>query len=117
MRLVAPWLLGAAVLLTYPVGTLARGAPSFPTHDECVRPAIADGEIDAVFGYFDSRSEAATVRDHALQVGFAGTEISLNPCGRVRVAVRGIPTLAVGHAFVEEAREVGFDVTLEQASG
>jgi hypothetical protein len=116
MRRVAPWLLGA-VLLAYPVGTLARGAPSFPTHDECVRPAIADGEIDAVFGYFDSRPEAATVRDHALQVGFAGTEMAVNPCGRVRVAVRGIPTLAVGHAFADEAGAVGFDVTLERASG
>ena len=116
MRRVAPWLLGA-VLLAYPVGTLARGAPSFPTHDECVRPAIADGEIDAVFGYFDSRPEAATVRDHALQVGFAGTEMAVNPCGRVRVAVRGIPTLAVGHAFADEAGAAGFDVTLERASG
>ena len=40
-----------------------------------------------------------------------------NACGRLRVAVGGIPTLAVGSEFVEEAKGVGFDVTLEQAAG
>jgi hypothetical protein len=37
-----------------------------------------------------------------------------NGCGRVRVAVGGIPTLDVGSEFVEQARGVGFEVTLEQ---
>jgi hypothetical protein len=40
-----------------------------------------------------------------------------NACGRIRVAVGGIPTLAVGQEFVQEARRVGFEVTLEQAAG
>jgi hypothetical protein len=117
VRRVVPWLVVAAVVLAYPVATLARGEPSFPTRDECVRPATADGDIDAVFGYFDSESEAASVRDNALEVGFTGTELEWNGCGRVRVAVGGIPTLAVGHEFADEARRVGFDVTLEQAAG
>jgi hypothetical protein len=104
-------------VLAYPVATLAHGAPSFPTRDVCVHPATVDGDIDAVFGYFDTESEAAAVRDRALEVGFSGTEMAWNGCGRLRVAVGGISTLAVGKAFAEEARKVGFDVTLEQAAG
>jgi hypothetical protein len=106
-----------ALALVYPVVTLARGMPSFPTRDDCVRPATADGDIDAVFGYFDSESEAREMRDRALAVGFQGTELEMNGCGRVRVAVGGIPTLEVGREFVEQARSVGFEVSLERASG
>jgi hypothetical protein len=116
VRRILPWFVVAAVVLAYPVATLARGEPSFPTRDDCARPATEDGDIDAVFGYFDSESEAAEVRDHALEVGFIGTEMAWNGCGRVRVAVGGIPTLAVGHEFVEQARGVGFEVTLEEAA-
>lgn len=115
MTRLAPWLIVAAVMLAYPVVTLAGGGADFPTRDECVRPAVEDGDIDAVFGYFDDEADAAELRDHALEVGFQGTEFEWNGCGRVRVAVGGIPTLAVGQEFVEQARGVGFEVTLEQA--
>jgi len=103
-----------AVALAYPLSVLAGGAPRFPSRDECVRPATEDGDIDAVFGYFDSEREAVLLRDRALGAGFQGTEIQ-GGCGRVRVAVGGIPTLDVGHNLVAEARSVGFEVTLEQA--
>lgn len=114
MRHVALWVVVGALVLAYPVVTLATGGARFPTRDECVRPATRDGDIDAVFGYFDDELAAAAVRDRALEVGFVGTELEWNGCGRVRVAVGGIPTLAVGQEFVEQARGVGFDVTLEQ---
>ncbi len=95
---------------------LATGDAEFPTQRRLRRgPRRADGDIDAVFGYFDSEREAAEVRDRALESGFVGTELAWNGCGRVRVAVGGIPTLAVGREFVEQARAVGFEVTLEQA--
>lgn len=115
MRRLAPWLAVAALMLAYPAYVLASGAPHFPDRDECVRPATSDGDIDAVFGYFDSEREAAAVRDRALEVGFVGTELAWNGCGRVRVVVGGIPTLEVGRDFVDQARGVGFEVTLEQA--
>jgi hypothetical protein len=118
VRRVAPWVavaVAVVVVFAYPVATLAGGAPSFPTRDDCVRPAVTDGDIDAVFGYFDNEGEAVLVRDRALEVGFTGTEMAWNGCGRLRVAVGGIPTLEVGRDFVTEARRVGFDVTLEQA--
>ncbi len=117
MRRTALWVAcGIAVVLAYPAFVLATGAPSFPSRDECVRPAVADGDIDAVFGYFDTETEAAEMRDRALGVGFQGAELAWNGCGRVRVAVGGIATLAVGREFVQQAREAGFEVPLEQGS-
>jgi hypothetical protein len=117
VRRVAPWVAALALILVYPAYVLATdGGPRFPNRDECVRPATADGDIDAVFGYFDSERDAVVMRDNALGVGFVGTEMAWNGCGRVRVAVGGIPTLEVGREFVEQARGAGFDVTLEQAA-
>ena len=117
MRRLAPWFVFGVVVLAYPALTLATGGgPSFPNRDACVRPATTGGSIDAVFGYFDNEGDAARVRDHALAVGFQGTEMAWNGCGRVRVAVGGIPTLAVGRDFVKQAETVGFDVTLEQGA-
>ena len=115
MSRVAPWLVLAGLVLVYPAVIVATGNPSFPTRDECIHPAAMDGDIDAVFGYFDDEIAAAAVRDRALGVGFVGTELAWNGCGRVRVSVGGIPTLDVGREFVEQARTAGFDVTLEQA--
>ena len=116
MRRLAPWLAVAGIVLLYPALVLATGGtPTFPSRDECVRPATTDGDIDAVFGYFDTEREATELRDRALAIGFIGTEATWNGCGRVRVAVGGIPTLAVGADFVEQARDAGFEVTLEQA--
>lgn len=117
MRNTALWCVVGALALVYPAVILtAEGGPAFPTRDECVHPAEQDGDIDAVFGYFDDELAAAAVRNRALEVGFVGTELAWNGCGRVRVAVGGIPTLDVGREFVEQARTVGFEVTLERAA-
>lgn len=111
----AVWIGAIVVVLAYPFVNLVGGAPRFPTRDECIRPASRDGEIDAVFGYFETEQAAREVRDRALEIGFAGTELVRNGCGLVRVYVGGIPTLEVGREFVEQAGTVDFDVTLEQA--
>lgn len=115
MREARLWAAVLVLALVYPLATLAGGAPRFPSRDDCVRPATADGDIDAVFGYFVSETEGREMLDRALAVGFQGTELTWNGCGRVRVAVGGIPTLEVGHEFVEQARSAVFEVTLEQA--
>jgi hypothetical protein len=112
----APWLLVIGLALVYPVVTLATGGdPPFPTRDDCVREATADGEVDAVFGYFPSEVEAGAARDRALEVGFAGTEAVWNGCGRVRVAVGPFPSREIGQDFAEQAQGVGLRVTLEQS--
>ena len=115
MKRLAPWLVVAGLALAYPIATLAGSGPDFPSRDDCVTPATSDGEIEAVFGYFESEPEAVPVRDRALEVGFVGTQLVWNGCGLVRVSVGGIPTLEVGREFAEQAREAGLPVTLEQA--
>lgn len=115
MGRLAPWLVLLALALVYPLAVLATGAPSFPSRTECVQPAHEDGDIEAVFGYYDSVQEASDVRDRALAVGFQGAEVQENACGLVQVSVGGITTLEVGRAFAEQARSVGFEVTLVRA--
>ena len=110
------WVAALLLVFAYPVSVWStEGTPSFPSRDDCVIPATTDGDIDAVFGYFDGEREATVLRDRALEVGFAGTTLAWNGCGRVRVAVGGIPTLEVGREFAEQARGVGLEVTLEQS--
>jgi hypothetical protein len=115
MRGIALWAIVLVVALAYPLSVLARGAPHFPSREECVRPATGDGDIAAVFGYFDSERDALVMRDRALSAGFKGTEAQGDGCGRVRVAIGGIPSLDVGRQLAAEAQSVGLHVTLEQA--
>ena len=109
------WLVVVAAALAYPLAVLAGGAPSFPSRDDCARPAVEGAEVEAVFGRFDSVEEATKLRDRALEVGFSGVEIERDACGRVKVVQPDIPSLEVGNDFAEQARSVGLDVTLEQA--
>lgn len=116
MRRAGLWVAVCALVALYPAYVLAtQGGPTFPSRTACVNPATADGDIVAVFGYFDSERDAVVLRDRALEVGFTGTELAWDGCGRVRVAVGGITTLEVGREFAEQARGVGLDVTLERA--
>ena len=114
MRRFVPWAIVLTVALAYPLAVVAGGTPSFPSRDECAHPAIEDGDIDAVFGYFDSER---TRRCGGPRAGFrfhrnrAGVE-RLWPSSR---RGRRIPTLEVGREFTAEANSVGFEVTLEQA--
>jgi hypothetical protein len=114
LRRLVPWLV-AAVAFAYPIVVLAGGGPAFPSREDCVRPATGDGEIEAVFGRFESEREARELQAEALGVGFAGTDVARDACGRARVFLPGIPSLDVGNDFAEQARSAGFEVTLEQA--
>ena len=107
--------LAAAACLVYPLAVLAGGSPPFPARDDCVRQAVDGAEIEAVFGRFATEREADELQARALAVGFPGTEVIRDACGLAKVYLPGIPTLEVGHEFVEEARSAGFDVTLERA--
>ena len=98
----------------YPAITLSSGTVRFPSTADCARSATADGDIDAVFGYFDNVRDAEELRERAKAVGFVDTRVESDACGHVRVSLSGIPTLEIGHELVEEARGAGFDVTLEQ---
>jgi hypothetical protein len=111
-----PWAILAAAALVYPLAILATGAPRFPSRAECVHPATRDGSIDAVFGRFQTRAAADSELRRVLALGFKGSQIEGDGCGLLKVVVHGIPTLAAGRAFLQEAARAGAPASLEQAS-
>ena len=115
LRSLAPRAIVVLAAVAYPLVSLAGGAPSFPSREDCVRPATRDGDIHAVFGYLDSEQGARRLQESAVGAGFTGVSYERNACGRTRVFLPGIPTLAVGREFAEQAQGAGFEVTLEQA--
>jgi hypothetical protein len=109
------WLVVVVAALVYPLAVLAGGGPSFPSRDDCARPARDGVEVQAVFGRFDSEAEAGRLRDRAVEVGFTGTELERDACGQVKVVQNDLPSLSVAQEFADEVRSVGLEVTLEQA--
>jgi hypothetical protein len=116
MRQFAPLALVLVAAIAYPAAVIGSGAPRFPARSECVDPATKDGDIEAVFGRFDTRTDAAAELRKALARGFKGTQIEADGCGRLKVVVHGIRTLAVGRELMAEIRSVGLDATLEYAA-
>ena len=115
MRTLGLWVIVAVAAVGYPLVVLAlSGAPHFPSRTDCTLPPTGEGELQVVFGYRDSEMEALELRDRVLAVGFLGTEIARDSCGRVRVAVDDVPSREVGEEVIREARTVGLEPTLEQ---
>jgi hypothetical protein len=112
-RRLTPLALVLVAVVAYPLAVVAGGGPRFPSPAECVHPARADGDLEVVFGRFDSPTEAATLLSRVLAVGFKGSQIEPDGCGRFKVAVHGIPTLKVGDEVMAEARSVDLRPTLE----
>jgi hypothetical protein len=111
----ASWLIVVVAALAYPLAVLAfSGMPAFPSRDDCVLEPTGEGELQVVFGYRDSEVEALELREHVLAVGFEGTEIVRDACGRVRVAVDDIPSREIGEEVIRQARTVDLDPHLQQ---
>jgi hypothetical protein len=107
----------AAAALLYPLFALRDGGPSFPSKSDCVHPATSDGELELVFGYYDSVVRAEAARARVAVVGYEGAEVvSDGGCGRVKVVVGTYPTLAGARDAVAEANSVGLHPTVEEAS-
>ncbi len=104
-------------LLGYPLVTLAGGSPRFPSPEECVRLPLEGKPVDLVFGRFDDPDSAVELRDRALSVGFIGTEALADGCGRWKVVLENVPTVAVAREIQEEAATVDLRPTLELAAG
>jgi hypothetical protein len=113
VRVAVAVLIVVAALVVYPAVTLAKGGPSFPSRGDCVLAPVKGQNVRVVFGYRDTYPEAIVLRDRSLELGFQGTEAAQDGCGRVRVSVDGVPSIAVGEEVVREARTVGLAPTLE----
>lgn len=117
------WLLVAAALVGYPASALTGyagfrlpgGLPTFPSADECAEPPVEGAPVRLVLGYRESYAEAETLRARAARAGFAGAEIAQDGCGRLRVSLDRLPSLADGRSALARAREAGFSARLERA--
>ncbi len=104
-------------LLAYPLYAVASGAPRFPDRTECIRPAAEGMPADVVFGRLDSPLDAEALRDRVESVGFVGTEVLADGCGRWKVVLDNVPTVAIAREVQEEARTVDLETSLELYTG
>jgi hypothetical protein len=111
------WAVVVVAALAYPLAVLAGGWPEFPKRSDCVGSApTRDGEIELVFGYFDSVVRATAVQKRVREVGYANANVvSDGGCARVKVVVDDYTTLAGARDAVAEARSVGLHPTLEES--
>ncbi len=124
-RFVVPWAIVLAALVLYPASMatgfssfrLPGGAPTFPSRAECERSPSAGEPVRLVFGYARSYPEAGVLRERALGAGFEKTEIARDGCGRLRVFVEKVPSVAAGEQLVTQARAAGLQPTLERDPG
>jgi hypothetical protein len=68
--------------------------------------------LEAVFGRFKTHQQALAYRSRVTGVGFVNANV-IEGCDGFRVVVRGIDTFDVGVDLQDEARHVGFPVSLE----
>ena len=106
----------ALPLLLYPLISLADGGPRFPTRAECVVPAIEGEPADVVYGRFDDLEAAEEFRASVVGLGFEGTEVVADGCGRWKVVLEDVSPLEVAREVQENARGAGLDPGLERAS-
>jgi len=116
-RLVLVVAIVAVPLLVYPIVSVTGGGPRFPTRGECVHAPVDGQPVDVVWGRYDDPRDAAESRDRVVGVGFIGTEVLPDGCGRWKVVLEDVPGLEVGRELVEEAERVDLHPTLEFASG
>jgi hypothetical protein len=104
-------------LVVYPMWSMAGGSPRFPSRDECIRSVVEGEPVDLVYGRYDDPESAAAARDRVVAVGFTGTEVLFDGCGRWKVVLEGVPSVDIAREIQSEAATVGLHPTLERAAG
>ena len=99
-------------LLGYPLVTLATGAPRFPRRSDCIRLVEPHRGIAVVYGRFNEGDAASKRLQRVLALGFKGTKLWFDGCGRWVVLLEHVPNATVGKAIVKEAAGVGLHAQL-----
>jgi Dolichyl-phosphate-mannose-protein mannosyltransferase len=102
-----------SMLVGYSGSGLPGGWPSFPGTDGCAAAPVADANVRVVVGYADSYQEAIAMRERARVGGLGDAEASQDGCGRLRVYVDDVPTMAAAQALLAEAQAAGLSPTVE----
>jgi hypothetical protein len=102
-------------LLAYPMLTVARGSPDFPSRDECAQLPGSDAneDLEVVYGHRDDPDAANELLASVTAVGFVGANVEQDGCGGWKVSYDGIESAEQGEALVREVREAGFEARVE----
>jgi len=103
-----------AMLVGYSGSGLPGGLPSSQGVSSCVAAPVADARVRVVVGYADSYPEAMALREQAHAAGLVDAQASQDGCGRVRVFVDDLPSLATSQALVAAAQAAGLRPTVER---
>jgi hypothetical protein len=87
--------------------------PSFPGTAGCDAAPVAGANVRLVVGYADSYPEATAMRERARVAGLGDVEASQDGCGRLRVYVDDLPTVAAAQALLVEAQTAGLMPAVE----
>lgn len=115
------WTIVAVAALAYPgsaiVGysgqTLPGGLPRFPSAADCVVPTVPGQGVRLVVGYADSYSQAQILRARARAAGLGNTEVGRDGCGRLRVFVDDLSSIAASRPLFAEATTAELEPTVE----
>ena len=78
----------------------------------CEVPPSTSGPVVVVFGRASTYAAAAALRDDVVKVGFVGTRVGFDQCGRLRVQL-GAPSLTVARQIQAEARPVPLAASIQ----
>jgi hypothetical protein len=110
-RLFALAMLVGLVAVATPSLGLSKPRSVARASQACGRVEFLSG-LEAVFGRFKTHQQAIAFRNTVTGRGFVNANI-IEGCNEFRVVVRGIDTFDIGVDLQNEARSVGFNVTLE----
>jgi hypothetical protein len=96
---------------------LPGGPPRFPSASDCVLRPVEGDQVRVVLGYTSSYQDAFALRSRGEVVGLGTARVSQDGCGRLRVFVGGLPSLASGEQLVARARARQIDATIERDPG
>jgi hypothetical protein len=117
----AAWLIVLVGLLSHPGSALVGysgsglpgGWPSFPGTADCDAAPVDGANARLVVGYADSYAEATAMRERALGAGLPAVVASQDGCGRLRVYVDDLPTIAAAQELIVGAQAAGLTPTVE----
>lgn len=111
---VARFSLLAALAASVAVLVPAHGLSKPAAKSACLLGDVSG--LEAVFGRTKTQAQAETLQRRVQGRGFLNTQI-LSDCPGFKLVLHGIETFDVGVAFQAEARQEGFNVTLECIKG
>jgi hypothetical protein len=102
-----------SMILGYSGSGLPGGSPRFPGPFDCVVAPRPERPVRLVVGHTNSYPAAVELRRRAQSAGLESVEMGQDGCGRVRIFVDDLATVAAGRRLAGIARAAGLDPTLE----